>query len=378
MIDRAREDPGDVTPADFGAFVDSENPTVRRYAMTGLKLLARRDPEVGSTFADRIPAFLADDDDEVRAGAMDLLATAFDDETIAAHVPAIAERLDDEYAIVSQNALRGLVRAARADSDACRHYVEDVVGFLDKHTTQKEAVRFLGLVAEAHPEAVTTATDPLLEILLETDYDAITLDPSVKRRGPAAASRLEDDQEEVFGRHRRVRQLAGHAIEYVAAVRPDRVSPALEDVATLLESPDPQIRHVAVDILAAVAETEPHLVAGFAEPVASCLEDDAAFVRASAGRFLGAVALAVPETVRAATVDRVDRIQTLLDDDDPSTRASAALLVALVAERYPTAIPDLDDGVALLDDEAIRLVREVAIDTFDGRSDRPVPHRDST
>lgn len=367
-----RETQADPDPADapeFADMLDAEDPTVRRYGLDGLKVLARRDPSVLTERIEQFTALLEDPDQEVRAGATALFAESLSGEPVADAADVLVTLLEDGYPIVEWNALEALVEAARTDTDAVVAYVEDVRPFLDTETehVRTAAARFMGIVSIDHPEAVAPALDPLLEILVSGGDVDVGIDGTVRRQAPAVSSRVDDVAQESRKRLRDARQAAGHAIYEVAKADPAAVRPVVADVAGLLDDSDPQVRHVALDVFVALASDDPETLDGFVDRIAARLDDDAAMVRASACQALTAVSAGLPEQVAPVALDHVDTIVDLLDHDDATIRASAASLLALAADRDPDAIAPARERLSELREDDAAFVREAAADALADR-----------
>lgn len=369
LLRQNRSDPDPEDASEFGAMLSADDPTLRRYGLDGLQILAGRDPSVLDDRVASIADLLTDTDREVRAGASAIFAGSLPGDTVLDESDTLADLLTDEYPIVRWNALEALLEAARTDPAACADYVEDVRSFLDADAghARTHAVRFLGLVSMERPDAVAPVTDRLLAVLDSSADVEVPVDASARRRAPDMGSRVDDMADEGRKRLRDARQAAGHAIYEVAAADPDAVRPAVGTLCELLADPDPQIRAVVLDALVALAKADPEPVAEHVDRVAERLDDDATMVRASASQALTGVSPAAPDAVASAALDATDALGDLLDHESPAVRASAASLLALAAERNPDAVAGVSDRLAELREDDIGFVREAAVDALANR-----------
>ncbi|WEL18584.1 HEAT repeats containing protein [Halorhabdus sp. SVX81] len=368
LLRETRSDPDPADASEFDTMLGADDPTLRRYGLDGLKILARRDPSVLTARVDRIAALLEDPDREVRAGASAIYAESLSGDPVLAAADVLVDLLSDSYPIVRWNALEALVEAARTDPAACEAYVEDVLAFLDADTdhVRAHAVRFLAVVSMERPEAVVPAADRLVEILLSAGDVDVGIDATVRRQAPDRGSRVDDMAERARERQRSERQAAGHAVFGIATVDPDVVRPAVDDLLALLADPDPQVRQVALDVLVPLAEDDPGAVDAHVEAIADCL-DDVPMVRASASQALTAISPVASDSVASAALDHVEAIADLLDHDSPPVRASAASLLALAADRDPDAIADVRAELEALSEDDVSFVREAAADALADR-----------
>ncbi|MFB6202193.1 MAG: HEAT repeat domain-containing protein [Halorhabdus sp.] len=368
LLDMARSNPDATSAEAFDELLTAADPRARRYAIDGLQVLASQEPAALTDRVDRLTDLLTDPDQEVRAGASNAFAERLPGSSVAETASTLAELLDDEYPLVRWNALEALVRAARVDPETCQSFVGDVAPFLDADSEQVRlhATRFLAVVATARPDAVAPAVDRLSDVL-RTDADVtVGVEPEMRGHESVSPSRIEQLQEGVVGRRRDLRQTAGHAIYAVAEEQPSAVEDEIEQLLTLLDDPDPQVRHVVLAVLFAVGDRYAKRIAGHVETIAARFDDDqeSRMVRAAASQALAAVGTGQPESVASAVVDRVDVVTELLDHEEPSVRASAASLLALVAATDEDAIDPAREELRRLTDDDVAFVREAATDAL--------------
>lgn len=336
LLDRARSQPDTLDPRAFDDLLASENPQARRYAIDGLQRLAAGEPAVLNARVERIADLLTDPDQGVRAGATDAFAEGVDPAAVVERTATLVELLDDDFPVVRSNALEALVRAAHENPGTCRAFVDDIVPLLDADTdhVRKHAVTFLAAVAEEYPEAVVPATDRLFDVFRSALDNEIGVEPAMRRDPSAVQSHVEHLVDEVIGRQRDLRRIAGHAIYELTRADPSAVVPEVDAVVALLDDPDPEIRSVALGVLSALATEHPERVVEHADAIAALLDDhEGRMVRAGACRALASVCADEPDAVAAAVADRVGALRPLLGHDEAPVRRSAAHLSVLIADR---------------------------------------------
>ncbi|MFB6153649.1 MAG: HEAT repeat domain-containing protein [Halodesulfurarchaeum sp.] len=369
LLEMARSEPEAIDVEAFDTLLSAEDPQARRYAIDGLQVLAARNPAAVADRADQLTALLTDPEPEVRAGASSAFADRIDPALVAETTDTLAGLLDDQYPIVRWNALEALVRAAREDPGTCQSFVDDIVPFLDAdpEEVRLHAARFLAVVASAKPPVVAPAVDRLFDILRTNSDVTVGIEPEMRQHGAVPQSRIDQLTEGVLGRKRDLRQAAGHAIYAVAEERPTVVEQDLETLVTLLEDPDPQVRHVVLAVLFAVGDHYAERIAAHADQIAERIDDDheGRMVRAAASQTLAAIGTERPAVVASVVVDRAKAIAELLDHDDPAVRASAADLLALVADDDEDAIDPVREALRRRTDDDVEYVRDAAAAALD-------------
>lgn len=137
---------------------------------------------------------------------------------------------------------------------------------------------------------------------------------------------------------------AMRAVESLARVAPDRVTPVVEDIVSLLGAEDSEVRSSAARTVSILARADPEAVAPRVGTLAAHLDDEALIVD-ELMTAVGAVAASRPTAVENC----VDRIVDSVDAELPSTRWAAVDAIAhLAAERPAEGIRALPALLAFL------------------------------
>ncbi|WP_207586561.1 hypothetical protein [Halomontanus rarus] len=331
--------------------LEADDPSVRRSALSALRVVASRDPPLfRAEFAgdlEDVHSLCADPDVTVRTAGADLLTTIAADpvgDPPDGTLDPISALLADDSRLVERETLKGLQRIGSAAPDRVRPFADAVAPFLetDDPTIRKHAVVVLAQVASVDGSSVADVVSTLFELFERGDGEGegepeiVTPATSDVRRSTDIRQRFESVDRDQLSRRRLVRRYSGHAICQLAVADPDAVTPMIESLSSLLADPDPdpdpQIRTVAAETVLALAESRPSAVVPYRTTLADRLEaDDVERVRGRLAQALSALGIDEPDAVGACVVDRTDALRPLLDHDDPPIRGAAANLLALAA-----------------------------------------------
>lgn len=276
----------DVDEADVRAALESDDPTVRQ-----------RGTHVCSTLAAR-------DVDAVRPLAADLLA-----------------RLDDDSLAVARHAGTALVSLSEAHPGAIRADVEPVVGFAESDLggVRMVGARILGNLVVDHPDAVAPYVDRLVAAVADSEgtYAQSDLEEHAEAARAAddvAAENVVQANKEEAQKRVVARAALANVVVAVAEDDPDAVAGLVDELAPLLDDPDPNVVGAALDTLSALAEDDPDSVAPAVEAVVDCLDHGDEMLRARAIRTLGF----------AGATEAIDRLRGVAETDDEDVRDLAA------------------------------------------------------
>ncbi|WP_435102961.1 HEAT repeat domain-containing protein [Halarchaeum sp. P4] len=328
LLEKVRTDPEPADADRLLAFFDADDPAVRRRAVEGVRVLGGYDRTFLAYAVDDFVERLDDPADQIRVDATAALGDLgeVDPDPYRDAADALAACLADDFSLVRWNALEALFHLTRSAPEAVRPHVEAIRPFLD---AEAEHVREHALVSLA---AVAPDRPAFVEALREPEVDVA----GVPTRDGDPAPQLQDVREEQFARQRTRRRTAGRAIVAVARDDPDAVVPCADTLADRLTDRDPRVAVAAADTLFALADADPAVVRPHIDALAGRLDADApADVRTSALRVLAVASPDTPSAVRDAVAPAVDILRDCLHDEEPAVHASAATLLALLADDDP-------------------------------------------
>lgn len=373
LLEKVQLNPEPEDVEDLRKLLDAEAAPARRNAVDGLRVLGKHDPSFLLREVDRLVLCLDDPDQEVRNSTVSSLAEAgrMDGSAIVDATPEIADLLTDSYQLVRHNAVEALLRAAQEDPSAAEPFVDDVIPFLDSDYdhVKEHAVFCLGAVSLECPKAIVPASDRLLKLFLDGLGNEVSEQVNPRNFDDSTLrGLLRNYQEESAGRHRKVRQAAGHAIYEIARVEPAVIVPSLSVIVEALDDKDPQVRAAAADVMFVLADNRPDAVGKHRDALAERLADHADFVSGPAVKAFAALSVERPDAVAEIAMEYVDAIIALLDHEDTPVRGAAASLLAIVAEQDPGAIDPATDRLEELRDAETEYVRQAATDALSWRT----------
>jgi len=354
--------------------LDAGDVDEQKVAVSGLRTASTLTPGVVADAVDDLDPLLSacrSDDSNVRAGAAALLGTLWriEPRSTSEAVAAVEPLLSADDAMVRGNAVKTIATIGSVDPEAIAGVVEDVVPILDQPGTPRaDAARSIAQVATVDGETAAVAVDDLFDVV-ETgqDEDADHMPHSLRSEGRTGLqSRVRSLTADSLENLRDVRQLAGHALVEIAADDPGAVAPRVDDLAALLDDPDPQVQSVAVDALVALAGADPEGVRAHADAVADLLVDtDVDFLETSAVQALAAASSGDPADVPVRIRESPEQLRVLLEHEHAPTRGAAAALLAVLADEEPSVV---EPAAAVLEDlceDDAEYVRAAAADALD-------------
>ncbi|WP_415378481.1 HEAT repeat domain-containing protein [Halosimplex sp. TS25] len=277
----------DVDDEEVRAALESDDPTVRQRGTRVCSVLGARDA------------------DALRPLADDVLA-----------------RLDDDSLAVSRHAGTALVSLSEVHPDSVRGDLDPVVGFAESDLggVRMVAARVLGNVVVDHPDAVAPYVDRLVGAVADSEgtYAQSDLEEHVEAARAAddvATENVMQANKEEAQKRVVSRAALANVVVAVAEDDPGAVVGLVDELAALLDDPDPNVVGAALDTLNAVAEDDPDAVAPAIDPIVDCLQQDDEMLRARAIRTLGF----------AGATGTVDRLRDVAESDaDEDVRDLAA------------------------------------------------------
>lgn len=372
LLDRVQMEPDSEAITELYDLVRTDDRRTRKLALNGLRRAASRAPGAVADVVDvsTVRSLYDHEDPSVRAGAVALRGTtwAVDEEAPGDEVAAIEPLLSDEQVVVRSNAVGALTTIGSTDPAAVVPVVDDVDSLLDDpggHGT--DAVRALAQAATADGTAVRGSLDRLFDLVAEEGNEVDHMPGELRsERNPGLQSRVRSLTGDRLDFERTVRQLAGHAIVGVAIDDPDAVLPRTDDLAALLDDPDPQVQAVAADVFVALADGNPEAVRPHADALATLAVDteDVDFVQTSAVEAVAAASTGDPEDLPAAIRDRPDVVRSLLDHDRAPTRGAGATLLAILATEDPSVVEPVSETLRDLAADDEEYVQAAAADAL--------------
>lgn len=351
----------------------AEDVDAQRVAVSGLRTASTLVPGVVADAVDDLAPLLSacgSDDSNVRAGAAALLGTVWriEPRSTAEAVTAVEPLLSDDDAMVRGNAVKTIATIGSVDPEAIVPVVEDVVPILDQPGTHRaDAARSIAQVATVDGEAAAVAVDRLFEVVESDQYEDTDHMVQELRSGghPGLQSRVRSLTADSLENLRDVRQLAGHALVEIVADDPGAVAHRVDDLAALLDDPDPQVQSVAVDALVALAGADPEGVRAHADAVADLLVDtDVDFLESSAVQALAAASSGDPAEIPARIREEPEHLRALLEHDHAPTRGAAAALLAVLADEDPSVVEPAVEVLEDLCEDDAEYVRAAAADAL--------------
>ncbi|GAA0529162.1 HEAT repeat domain-containing protein [Halorubrum aquaticum] len=309
----------------------------------GLRRLASTHPEevrISSLLSllDRKDGDLRQDENAVRA--LRQVATVRPADCTPA-IPILQTLLAREDLFAQADVLATLREIGDSDPGAIAPLADELVPYLDSNIipVQREATRCVATIAAESPDDAVDAV-PALATIIEDEGDALPYAvyalSRISREYPEAVKPVAETLGEVIlddSLSDTVRLNATAGLGRIVGEYPSIAVEIVDDVATLLNAENPQLRNNAIALIGDVAIVHTDVVEPYTDEISTLLTVDDTYTRINASGALSRVAEDFPDSVAHVIPTFIE----LLSDEDPRVRENACWALGYLAAQDATA-----------------------------------------